>query len=91
MTEEKIVKNARAALQRKYRESQHKDFLEKEESRQKSLLPEGSKKINGRIYIYHSSYEKRNDAEETAKNLKANNLTHVEKTKKGWSIYLFPI
>ena len=91
MTDEKVSQNVKGAWQRKYRENQHKEFVDKEKARERADLPPGSRKINGRIYTYHDSYSKRSDADETAKKLKGSNLTHIEKTKKGWSVYLLPI
>jgi hypothetical protein len=90
MNDEKVSQNVKGAWQRKYRENQHKEFVDKEKARERAELPEGSRKINGRIYTYHDSCKKRSDAEEKAKTLNGSNLTHIEKTTRGWSIYLLP-
>lgn len=90
MSDEQTAKNVRSAFQRTYRENQHKEFLEKEKEREKASLPDGARKINGNVYLYHNSFKMRSEADEAAKSMKGSNLTHIERTKKGWSVYLFP-
>jgi hypothetical protein len=73
------------------RNNAHKEFLDKEKDREKSKLPEGSRKINGRVYHVHQSYEMRSEAITAEKELKNSNLTHLEKNKGKWTVYIFPI
>lgn len=90
MSDEQVSKNVKNAFQRTYRENQHKEFLKKEKEREKSSLPDGARKINGKVYLYHNSFKMRSEADGVAKAMKGSNLTHIERTKKGWSVYLFP-
>jgi len=90
MDDGKTTQNVRSAFQRQYRESQHKEFLKKEKEREKSTLPQGSRKINGKIYTYHKTFNMKSDAETEAKELKSTNFVRIEREKKGWSIYLLP-
>jgi hypothetical protein len=70
----------------------HKEFVAKDKEREKLQYPQGSKKINGRIYTpYEKTYEIRNEAVQTEKELKNTNMTHIEKINGKWTIFLFPI
>ena len=69
----------------------HKEFVKKGEEIEKAKLPEGTKKINGRLYNKHDSYVSRGHAERASTDLKSSNFTHIEKVNGKWTLYILPI
>jgi hypothetical protein len=73
------------------RNNMHKEFLDQEKKIELSKFPDGSRKINGRMYEPHKDYEKKSDAITESKSLNSQYLTHIGKTNGKWMIYKFKI